>query len=519
MFLSIILIFYHLILPLLLPIDFSRLELLQYVWHLETHYSMVLGAAERLIQGGTLLKNVSINYGLFSPILIVALDEMFGRFNLADYVRLQQFANIIFFTFVMLAYGKTAKWQMHILFFGTLLILPWINNLPEWVATPNQTGLRFLGFSLTLLFFSYCSSFSANFRSIIAGALASFCIFLNTETGIILFIVLIAFVFFNNTPQKWGNFLAKIVLFLFTFSITSAVLLFFTTKVLATPPQFEDFIKLFQNMLMFLGGFGGTKLPFLSVGLVLLCHAGYIVIRSTIKWGFSSLNLIETVRMCVALTMIGWLAYYFNRPDTQNLWTIIVLYGYLLIPLLDRKYLKLVSTSFPRMRIAIPLVLVIITLLPLTIKFHMKSIPKTANYLKEIYKQDRITTDTYSGVILKKDVVNYLERKARFIKSLPKNLKFEFMTAFSFTIPIESQHSSLGLPQDIFIEVLRKTDQKYLLKKLIASQPDQVLFDDYSIFGGNLTNWESYYERWKARISTDYRLERTTDGWHVFVKK
>ena len=60
LFLTLGLIFYHLILPLLLPLDFSNFNLTKYVFHLETHYSIVLGAAERLIQGGTPLNNVAI---------------------------------------------------------------------------------------------------------------------------------------------------------------------------------------------------------------------------------------------------------------------------------------------------------------------------------------------------------------------------------------------------------------------------------------------------------------------------
>jgi hypothetical protein len=149
----------------------------------------------------------------------------------------------------------------------------------------------------------------------------------------------------------------------------------------------------------------------------------------------------------------------------------------------------------------------------------MKSIPKTVNYLEWIYKQDRTATDTYSGVVLKKDVVTHLESKARYIESQPKDLKFEFMSAFSFTLPIESKRSSFGLPQDVFSEVLSKADHELLLEKLIESRPDKILFDDYSIFNDKLTNWETYYKRWKTKITDNYRLEKTTDGWHIFKRK
>jgi hypothetical protein len=517
-FLSTVLIFYHLLLPLLFAPDFSHFELSRYVFDLESHYSLAFGAAERLIQGGVLLKNVAIHYGLFSPILIVALDGIFGAFDFADYLRLHQCVNIIFFTLCMIAYGKAAKWQMHILFFAALLILPWINNLPEWIATPNQSGLRYFGFSLTLLFFSYCSLFSANFRSIVVGILASFCVFLNTETGVVLFIVFTAFVFFTNSLHKWMDLITKMALFLITFAITMLGFLFFTTKILAAPPQFEDFIDLVRDMLMFLSGYGGKKLPFLALGFVLLSHAGYIVIRSTIKWRFSSLTLNNTVYLCIALAMIGWLAYYFNRPETRNLWTIIVLYGYLLIPLLDRKYFRLLYISLPRTRISIPVLLVIITVLPVTIKFHLESIAKTIDYLERAFKQDRSATDIYSGVILKKEVVARLQGKARYIESLPKELKFDFLSAFSFTMPIESQRSSFGLPQDVFTEVLSKADHEILLTKLIKSGPEKILFDDFSVFSDKLINRESYYNRWKAKIADYYHLEETTEGWHVFKK-
>ena len=172
------------------------------------------------------MKNVDVYYGLFTPVVISIIKNMFGSFELADYLRLQQYANGLFFILCMLAYGKAAKWQTHGLLMLALLILPWINGLPEWIAAPNQSAVRYFGFGLTLFYFAYAQGLKPNSRAILSGFLAALSLLLNTETGIILSVALLGFIFFSNDFRRWPNLLLKFLCFLFSFFGTMIVFLF-----------------------------------------------------------------------------------------------------------------------------------------------------------------------------------------------------------------------------------------------------------------------------------------------------
>ncbi len=508
--------FLHIILPIILPIDYSNIALTKFIFLNEMHYSSVLGPAERLAQGGQLFNNVKINYGLFFPVFI----SIFGDFNLSDYLRLQQYTNALFFILCILSYGRAANWKPHVIFALGLFILPWINNLPDWIAAPNQTGMRYIGISLTILFLAFNDKFSPSISSIVGGTLSALCLLLNLETGIIISVALISFFFFTNDLRNWSNCIFKYALFLFFAFATLTAFWSFANQMLANPPKLGDLHLIIKYITLFINGLAGLKLQILSLSLIFLIHAGYYIILLVTKWNFKKLENTQAVKLVVSLMIVGWLAYYFNRPEPRNLWIIFVLYGFLVLPLLHRRYFSQSFKKFKEMRVPIPVLVIILFIVPQAISANLAGLTKTYSYIKHLTYANPNVRENYSGIKLKKEITQLLNRKVHYLNKLPSDKTIEYLTAFSFSMPIESGRSSFSLPQDAFIEILSKKDQKLFIKKLREKGPDLLLFDHYSEFKHeDLSHWISYYSRIRQQIEPFYQLEKKSGGWYVYRRK
>jgi hypothetical protein len=157
---------------------------------------------------------------------------------------------------------------------------------------------------------------------------------------------------------------------------------------------------------------------------------------------------------------------------------------------------------------------------PQAVSANLSSFTRTYDYIYHLTSTSPNTRSNYSGVLLEKEISEVLYRKADYLNKLPTNKSFEYMTAFSFSMPIESGRSSFGLPQDTFNEILTKNDLEILLKKLQKNGPDLLLFDNYDVFKfENLSQWKAYYARIRRQIGPFYQLEGKSDGWFIYTRR
>ncbi|MGY8788532.1 MAG: hypothetical protein ACKVH5_09605, partial [Fidelibacterota bacterium] len=136
---------------------------------------------------------------------------------------------------------------------------------------------------------------SPNIRVILGGMLSALCLLLNFETGIIISVALMAFVFFTHNLQNWRNCLVKYSLFLFSTIAVIAVFWFMANQLLANPPKLDSFQASVKYLSLFLNGLGGVKLPVLSLGFIFLTHAGYYIILLVAKWNFIKLENTQAI--------------------------------------------------------------------------------------------------------------------------------------------------------------------------------------------------------------------------------
>ena len=154
----------------------------------------------------------------------------------------------------------------------------------------------------------------------------------------------------------------------------------------------------------------------LSLAAVFLAHAGYLIIKLVVKWDFQKLTVNQAAKLSVSLIIVGWLAYYFNRPDPRNLWIFIVLYGYLLIPFLHRRNFKLLAKSFPKSSVALPTLTLILFIAPLALKSNTNSFKRTYEYISEAYLSDNHEAANYLGDFAQKTYRRAISAKG----ALPK---------------------------------------------------------------------------------------------------
>ena len=144
---------------------------------------------------------------------------------------------------------------------------------------------------------------------------------------------------------------------------------------------------------------------------------------------------------------------------------------------------------------------------------------KTYRFVNKLPRVNSDATEDYSGLTLKSEIANTLKIKAGFLHNLPTDKSVEYMTVFSFSMPIISGRSSFGLAQDVFTETFSKEDHKALFKQVEENGPELLLVDDFSSFNQQeLSRWISYYARIRSRIAPFYELESSVDGWHVYKR-
>ncbi|MEJ2396492.1 MAG: hypothetical protein P8Z77_17495, partial [Candidatus Thiodiazotropha sp.] len=204
-----------------------------------------------------------------------------------------------------------------------LITLPWVHNTSLATLFPNQSGLRFLGFSLAILSMALASRTSnLPLASFCLAFISFFCIMFNTETGIIIFISLGAYLFcrldktnvlaigVNLSAWVGGIFLAII----FGAIIIKASIGYWPNITLA---------QALHEVTSRAGGYGGFQFAWRIDTIVLGLLAFYIITLFlqpffTNRWWHSMPSAsAETIGICSIFLI--WAAYYFYRPVPWNM--------------------------------------------------------------------------------------------------------------------------------------------------------------------------------------------------------
>jgi hypothetical protein len=286
----------------------------------EWHLALLLGPGTRLALGERLFDTVPLGYGVLWPTLSGTLQKALGIFSAAAQLRWVGFFNLLFFALSLFALRLQYR-RGPGLFIGVLCVLPFIGAFGESVLFPNQSGLRFLGFALAA-FLLALSHHQKEMRALLfTGLGAGLCLLWNLETGIVVLIGFLVRAYFRRGvmatwPKKAGVFFGAMCVVL--------LIWFFLHRIgLGEFPLPDSLGELFAAISLGSSGGISAKAPErIHFASLLFFASAFFLLEVALKKKTSKR---AATRAAFSSMVLVFFAYYANRGDAWNLWTLLFL--------------------------------------------------------------------------------------------------------------------------------------------------------------------------------------------------
>ncbi len=269
-------------------------------------------------------------------------------------------------------------------------------------------------------------------------------------------------------------------------------------------------------------------MPGLPAGVAVLMfgHAAYCLVRTLCR-DHSRLTFIEMLRAGIALIVIVWEMYYFNRPYYSNLAGCWLLYSFLLLDSLRvlrlgiwgrRRYLGAAMLAFLAQAAIV---------WPYALFSYAEATPSYAALWQRLTMScdqracAEAIGELVSGVRLPRELAFYVLKKSERLKQLQKKGRLLYVSIYSLCVPKES-----GLQQDFpyidpYFGVNMVGQYRQYVARLKSGGVDTVIIDnphgDPAL--RDQVWFRNYISALTGDLSTTHRLVETSDYWTVWQRK
>ena len=312
--------------------DFSLYDASQ-LHVLLNHYEL-LASADHVAVGDRLLIDVKPSYGLLWPLLCGAYQRFFGLIPLGSIMKILMVTNalgllLLLSLYYLFARGRFWCWGPPFLLAARFYQPAW-----EFLVPPNHCLIRSGGLIITVGVWYLSTSMSSRLGGLCLGACTAFAILNNFETGVAAAVGTAAVLYFRNTKellrQPWhagwriaSSFATGFFGLLASVELFAVVLLgqFIPPSGLILPSGFASAGA--GGLLIYPGDQEVFRLIiFMSV------HAALVQMHIATLSEVVSRN---SVRAGICTALLVWMAYPVNRPSHEYLYSVYVLYGFLLV--------------------------------------------------------------------------------------------------------------------------------------------------------------------------------------------
>ena len=461
-------------------------------------------------------RDVLFRYSIVWPPLLSAGQEFFGRFTVGDYARSGQLGTVLFLL-LFVTFARQWARRPFVLFLALAFTAPWVSTLHFSVLTPTSGPLRFMGFPLALLVMSSLRGCQHRLAALSLGVLGAFCLCLNVETGISIFLGSLLYAMLLSGKKSLSE--ATVRALLYGVGLVGFLSLYYAVLVAIFGPI--PLRNILFNILIFSGLTGldlGLPLFFSPMSLLIFLYTLYTLFRLAIKWNEETLTQRDRFRFAIAAILLVWGAYYFNRPHTWNLWTYVLLFCSANAHLLRFRLRQDNRLSFLRTKLCWPAILFALVFLPYVVNLNINEAKDVAR--KAVLLTNVVNSEQYckvSGIYVRPKYgtsilqqINYLQQNANrqtvcitenmfILASVTRwntHVPFQRITGDAFNAEQQQQfiQSVLNLPQ-----------------ALVCMDPDFVP-EDPAVFN------RAYAAEVRQRITQAYGAPRNEGGWLVFER-
>ncbi len=486
------------------------------------HYYGLFGLVPTLAQPlSDILSRTSIFYGLWPQTLLAALQHWKAPLHMGDYVLAVQLGQVAFTALGLASYRRIAPHAPVWSLFCMALWIPWIGTAGPSMLAPTSSGVRFFGLALGVFILLAGRNLPRLAQELALGATAGFALLNNLETGVCLTLGLLAYIVLGERAVRVARTLKGLLFFALGALLSGgAFCLFFRFGVGYWPATTAE--RMFAFLGNFSGGFAGLPLYFEVLLLPLLGYPIYLVIRLTGVWLARGVSERMRFKFSVAVIILVWFAYYFNRAHHWNLWSHMFLFTFLIVDLapwrLPRDAAKPGGMA-ALLRAPIPLgtLALIFILGPAAANDGLTQSKVAWRSLTERIALKRTTEHdgVFSGIWVGEDCARDLRAKSAVLEEYGRVGSMVFASPNQFLLLLETGVVAPMTRQDIFNESFTEANYLRMLKELQSYAPDAVLLALETPCATTDPTRAAFNAVLEAQLASSYTRMKTATGWMV----
>lgn len=492
--------------------DFSGRSMIE-VLQIQQHYAMCIGFSDKLVYGLPLVPETLLYYGVLIPTALGAFQRFAGVLSFGDLTHFVQVMQLLLLVAVGFLLLHLARRHKELALMAFLTVLPWFHFGQSGLSYPNQSGWRYLGIYSLLIAMLGLRKTSGRKLALLLGVLAGFCLLFNVETGLTAAIATTLSLFFLRHRLRDLKAVALAAPALYIAGLLAAVagyasifmLLFGYLPTFINPSKISVYIKAAEAISM--------TGPILPIAIFIFVHSALVFARVA-NIAAPLVTIRHAVRAVVAILIIVWEMYYFNRPFFANLAGIFALYSLLLVD-----SLRFVRLAILRRRFSAEVILLLGTLAVVVAPITLLSWSDAAKtyILPAAELTKKPGSISVSQVLLPKVVGENVLDKSGYLRDLSKKASFRFVSLYSLLVPRLSQLEQPFPFTDPYFGINLQCDYDYYVALLLNSNATYILLDDQDsdpALKGQ--HWYSLYlNAMEKALSSRYELLRCEHGWRV----
>ncbi len=496
-------------------------ELVSIQWH----YDYAMGAGDRLAAGQTLFDQVRPSLGFLLPVLLGGWERRFGLLDLGARQDLLRWLALAFLVAALYAYRRHSGPRYALVAIGILLAIPWLHFAAALGASypsllyPNQSAWRSMGFVLGPLGLQLVRHRRLEVQMAVLGALGATLVLLNTESGIALAAGLAVFLMtrLRPTTREW---VAKVVpaLAIAMFSALGVMVAWLAAHraLLGSWPNLSA-QDMAATISIFSRGYGGFEMTWDPVAVAMAFHATYVLVWSALAR--RRLAFRAGFRAAIATSILVWFAYYANRAAAWNLWTLIVLYSFLVVDLLAfslRRTPGALRRPLPRAFAGVVLGCVVFPHLALTNSVAADDMWSALRHTRPAATDAALRI---SGMDLPVAIAQEIDRRAALVKVRSAQGAPAILSACSYVVStVTGVYSPLPFG-DAFNEVFTPELYGKLLRSIQEARPPALYFDaPGSLLAGSEAE-RAYFAKLRRDVIWEYEPVEIADGWEIWERR
>lgn len=506
-------------------------------WRIESaekHWALTISYGDRLAQGLRLYDDVFPSYSGVIAILKALYVRCFGVTSLRT--------DIVFVQATQLLYLGLGAWCYY-LYSGrrwlcalsSIIYAGAASSFATWyfMYAPNHTAWRTIFFPVALLGVYLSRRRRPAVNDMVLGAISALSVLHNFETGVaIAFALATCTVYRCMRDFSYHTFKFTALAVAYWGSGMAIGLLVHGLTCLAVLGAWPNYPALYRNIAVVMhvvaAGHGGVKASKLDLlALVMFGHAACVFVTAfTARVHLRMPSIRDEMRLAAAATILVWFRYYANRPEPPYLCSFYLLYGVLLIDLVDavaavrRRIWETPEASFAAAMV------IVMVILP-RLKTELEG--RTAEYRDGIRRLANAAQPANSlkasGVWLPDNAISAaIQTKAAFIRHRAEKGEVIYLTENCYLIPkLSGVWPALPVAEP-FWESPDKVRYERLVRSIVDSQHDEIFFDAPSTVASNespSTGWNSadFYAGLRQRLANEFTQAETRDGWERWTRK